>query len=808
MALDTYSPKPTIFSTGQGQFNTPELNAQGHPKNKPIESAMQAYQLYLRFKKQNRARANRNKIIADVYNGMSPYDQKELEDQNQGWRSNMSTQFLSSIVDRVTPRFTQAVHDIKYLTAAELPDSYDDYVNKSEMFQWKTTEVIRKWPGWTDFVQRVSTEDVLMGYTAAFNIDEHNWRPRTYRQEDVYFDEQTSQDVHRLDCFCVEQDFYVHELISLLEEPETSEKAGFNVPNLRNAIEHAMPPKEDLPSDPRQLSDMAREASLYFSWHRASKMVQTIHVFVRTYTGGIDHWWVNRNSSIIGRETNPQGISEDSRGGGEELFYGEDVAPRMEDIISLFTFQSGNDRLFGSKGLGRLLVNLSISIERERNLYFDQQYIAGLLIGTAEEKDIPFLQPKVMAPFLVLPKGFELFAQQMQFNPEIYTGLDNKLVSITEIIAGTYMPEQIQANGQSSQTATEATIDATREEEIRQGILNRWWNQFTHLISQIQRRIYSPLNIKAALAQLEARDEAANAGLKVVDADMMKLLLEIDAAAEETYATAPELGRADGEAVAIIMELLDAGLAAEEILVLAHTPATEYNYNVGSIEDNKLLQFALVAQGNPYWDQAKLNFESGAAMIGYRRAKDLFAGDPSLSTNLEQQREQYSEYTDMTQGQAMPVSDRDDHIQHLTALNQKLMGSLNTMRSIPPEVIPEEMLNTMKLGLMHGEAHVQGENKKSSTPSGGKTKRTKQLQPLAQAISEVGKGFQQIIENRSKAQAMAAASGQGPMPPGYTNPDQMGRAPIPAHSQLGLAGAPMAQPPPMPNPAAVTGVGA
>src|SRR5215475_6507580 len=168
MALDTYSPKPTIFSTGQGQFNTPELNAQGHPKNKPIESAMQAYQLYLRFKKQNRARANRNKIIADVYNGMSPYDQKELEDQNQGWRSNMSTQFLSSIVDRVTPRFTQAVHDIKYLTAAELPDSYDDYVNKSEMFQWKTTEVIRKWPGWTDFVQRVSTEDVLMGYTAAF----------------------------------------------------------------------------------------------------------------------------------------------------------------------------------------------------------------------------------------------------------------------------------------------------------------------------------------------------------------------------------------------------------------------------------------------------------------------------------------------------------------------------------------------------------------------------------------------------------------------------------------------------------------
>jgi hypothetical protein len=804
---DSYTPTSNVTG-GIGQFNPPDLNDRGRPKNKPIANAMQAYALYLRFKKQNKARANRNKIIQDVYNGKTPYDQKELEDQNQGWRSNVSTQFLSSIVDRVTPRFTQAIHDIKYLTAAELPDSYDDFQNKSENFQMKTSEVIRKWPGWTDFVQRIVTENVLQGYTAGFNIDEHNWRPRCFRQENVYFDEQCSQDVHRLDCFCLEQDFYIHELISLLEEPETTEKAGFNLENVKAAIEHAMPPRDDLPSDPRQLSDMAREGSLFFSWHKASKMIQTVHVFVRNYTGGIDHWWVSRNTSFMGSsgQAPMSGGNENDTGGGEELFYGEDVAELFEDVITLFSFQAGNDRLFGSKGLGRLLVNISISIERERNLYFDQQYIAGLLIGTAEEKDIPFLQPKVMSPFLILPSGFSLIAQQLQFNPEAFAGLDNKLTAISEIIAGTFIPEQIQASGQvgaSDKTATEATIDATREEEIRQGILNRWWNQFTHLVSQMQRRIYTPLNVKAALAQVEARNMSLAAGLKLVDEKMMGLLLKIDPMADESYATAPPLGRADRDAVNTIIDLLDAGLAAEEILLLAHTPATEYNANVGAIEDNKFLQFAAVTQGNPYWDQAKLNFEGGAAMIGYRRAKDLFVGDPSMTTNLEQQRAQYSEYTDMTQGQAMPVSDRDDHVQHLTALNQKVFAALNTMRSVPPEVIPEQELNTMKLALIHGEAHAQAENKKASGPkAGGRAKRTKELQPLVQQLKGAQQAFEQIVDNRSKAQAAAAAASPfAPQPPGAN-----GAPPPHGSQQHGIGGVPNQMPPPTANPASVTGI--
>jgi hypothetical protein len=792
----SYTPSPTDSSGGAyGNFNNPDLNDRGEARNKPIETAMQAYQVYLRFKKQNRVRANRNRLIADRYNGEPPYDQKDLEEQGQGWRSNVSTLFLASIIDRVTPRFSQAVHDIKYLTASELPDTYDDFVNKSEQFQAATTKLIRQWADWTDFVQRVVTENVINGYTIAVNMDEHNWRPRTVRQEQWYVDEQAPQTVHRLQCFCIEQDYFIHELISLLQEPETTAKAGFNIDNLRKAIDYAMPPRTDLPSDPRQLSDMAREGSLYFSWHRAAKMIQTVHVFVVNYNEGkVDHWWCNRNASAIGEPT-PQ--SEDESGGGEELFYSENVAHQMEDVITFFSFQAGNDRLFGSKGLGRQLVNISISIERARNLYFDQQYIAGLLIGTAEEKDVPYLQPRVMSPFLILPKGFELMAQQLQFNPETFAQLDAKLSQIAEIIAGAFIPQQVQANGTPAgqQTATEATIEATKEEEIRQGILNRFWNQFTRLISQMQRRIYSPINIKAALEYREARDEAALTGMKLVNEETMDLLLDIDPAADESYEIAPELGRADEQAVATIVDLLDAELTPDEILVLAYTPATEFNANVGAIEDNKLLQFAAVAQGNPYWDQGKLNYESGVAMIGFRRAKDLFAGDPAMSTNLESQREQYSEFSDMLGGQAMPVSDRDDHVQHLQALGQKVFAMLNTMRQMPPEAIPENDLNAMNLALTHGKAHIEAENKKpTGTKAGARGKRTKQLQPLTRGLEEAEKAFNQLLDTRAKAQQQAAFAGSHPPPPAWTNP-AFRPAPVPPGVRPALGGAGPAQNP-------------
>src|SRR5260221_1227606 len=105
-----------------GRFNTPEFEeGSTHVTNKPISSAYQAFEVFQRPHRDNQARANRNKLITDAYNGVNPFDQKKLDANGEGWRANFSTLVLATFVDLATPQLTDAVHVMKHLTASHLP---------------------------------------------------------------------------------------------------------------------------------------------------------------------------------------------------------------------------------------------------------------------------------------------------------------------------------------------------------------------------------------------------------------------------------------------------------------------------------------------------------------------------------------------------------------------------------------------------------------------------------------------------------------------------------------------------------------
>ena len=65
-----------------GRFNTPKFEEDStEVVNKPITSAQQAFEVFTRLQRDNQARANRNKLITDSYNGGNPFDQKKLDAQ-------------------------------------------------------------------------------------------------------------------------------------------------------------------------------------------------------------------------------------------------------------------------------------------------------------------------------------------------------------------------------------------------------------------------------------------------------------------------------------------------------------------------------------------------------------------------------------------------------------------------------------------------------------------------------------------------------------------------------------------------------
>jgi hypothetical protein len=777
-----------------GRFNQPKFNKDGEGTkvvNKPISTATQAYEVFMRLQKDNQARANRNKLISDSYNGGTPFDQKRLEANSQGWRANFSTLVLATFVDRVVPRLTDTVHGMKYLTSSELPDAFTDSVNKTQKFRERTTELIRQWNGWVDFVEQIATENVLYGYTAAVQMDEYEWRPKTFRQEDTLFDEQAPQLAEKLPVFCIKANYYIHEACSIIEDPDTALAAGYNVDNLKNAIEKAAPPYDSFVYNPRQLSDMVREGNLYYSFHRSSKMIETAHVFVKSYDNTVDHWWVNRNGSNRSNKSRnkpmekspaaainadePKPMEEDPY----ELFYGEAIAEAMDDVITLFSFQAGNNRLFGSKGIGRLLYNISLAVEKARMSFIDAMYISGLLIGQAEESIIGRLQPHVRSPFMIVPEGFQLLMQQFRVDINSWLGLDQKLTNTAEIIAGAFLPDQqqIQNNGQMIQTATKESIDAVKEEEVKQGMMNRWWVQFTKGISSIQRRIYSKTNLRAALKQRKAKMKAADDGKSLIAKNLYDAMIDVDGEnTKAMFTAAPDLGDADEAAVDTILQLMDDGLSIQELIVLANKTATEYTDRMAAQDDMMFVQFYQLAKNNPNFDQSKLDEQAANRMIGFKNTKELFVPQPGQTSDIEAQRSQQMEWATMLgSGIGVQVSARDPHMQHFQALLPAVADHLKIAAQMPPVQVPKDLMNACKLGVTHAEAHIQAMMQQ------GANKR--QLKPQILQLKDLEKMYNEQNQKITQAEMMAAQmqqmAGQGgglpgalpqPQPQGITGP--------------------------------------
>jgi len=747
-----------------GRMNSPKFKGDTtEVANKPISSAYQAFEIFQRLQRDNQARANRNKLIADSYNGASPFDQKKLDNAGEGWRANFSTLVLATFVDRVVPRLVDAVHSMKFLTAAELPDAYTDATNKTDKFRTRTTELLRSWVGWIDHVEQVACENVLYGYTATVQMDEYEWRPVTFRQEDVLFDEQTPQLATKVAVFVVKANYYIHEAVDIIQDEDAAAEAGYNVANLMNAIEQAAPPYDSFVYNPRQLSDMVREGNLYYSFHRSSKMIETAHVFCKCYDRTVDHWWVNRNGAkrsnrpTKGRDAPPRPEPE----GDEprppeqdpyELGYFEACAESMDDVITLFSFQAGNNRLFGSKGIGRLLYNICLSIEKTRMAFIDAMWMSGMLVGQAEEAMIGRLQPHVRSPFLMVPEGFSLLHQpQFRVDFQAWLALDQRQTSTAELIAGAFLPTPapINNNGQQVQTATKSSIDAVKEEEVKEGMMARWWCQFTRGISSIQRRIYSKTNLRAAMRQRKARLKASDLGLSMINSDLYDAMMEVDSDTKAQFTPAPDLGQADADAVQVILDLMDDGLSIQEIIILANKPATEFSEHTGRDDDMMFLQFYQLAKGNQNYDQSKLDEMCGNRMVGFKTTKEIFIPQPSQTSDIEAQRAQQMEWATMLgSGIGVQVSARDPHMTHFQTIVPAVADHIRIASQMPPTQVPKDLLNACKLGVTHGEAHLQAMMQQ------GANKR--QLRPQILQMKDLEKMYGKLNENVTMAEMQAA----------------------------------------------------
>src|SRR6185436_1968807 len=220
---------PASDGSTTGTINTPGLTSSLKPQRRAISDAKQARALTVSLEAAAKERNLRNARIAAKVNSEKPFKQVSLEADGLGWKSNFTTQPLSMLVNKVTPRLRKALEAVKYLTNSMLPDNVPGNAVKSEMFRREITKLVRSRPGWDSFLTEVFMEDVLYGYAIVAWLDEFGWMPEFFRQDMGFVPTGTKQEASGSQVLTLRKKYLIHELFSLIEDqdPSMADAAAF-----------------------------------------------------------------------------------------------------------------------------------------------------------------------------------------------------------------------------------------------------------------------------------------------------------------------------------------------------------------------------------------------------------------------------------------------------------------------------------------------------------------------------------------------------------------------------------------------------
>jgi hypothetical protein len=346
-------------------------------------------------------------------------------------------------------------------------------------------------------------------------------------------------------------------------------------------------------------------------------------------------------------------------------------------------------------------------------------------------------QIQVSAPMVIVNIKGTVIDRPVQVNVQAFIQANQMLTMLAENVAGTVLPTQQLTPTVDEKTATQAKIEAGREEELKASVLERWVLQISDIVSIIQQRLVDP----------DTDDDVAK--------KFVKELKEIDK------------------------------LTDEEIFQISKQPAAQSVYNASMILRSQLEEIAQKWGTTGAINMRKLVRLDVEASLDEAVAKEILTGElDDEDILMEGARMQMLEFTSMLDGFDIPVNERDSHLGHLKGAEQVIGAK---MQMLTPETIDKDMALAVQRLLIHCQGHIDG-LKEQGAPEDIIAK-------YSGMVKEGGAMLQKVIDTRmqmmqqidQKAQMLGAAAeveatGMIPPPPGAPememSPEQMGQPPI------------------------------
>ncbi len=675
--METITTSPTEISNDDQLVDPTTLKF----TRRAINSIEEAYELAKRFEQFSKSRVVKSALIMRKFNDEPPYDSKKLEAAGESWRHNFSSGFMSSLVKRSLPQYMNLIKSLKYLTNSMLRDKSSQGEQKSEHFKRVTTETIRSWNDWPNLTSLVVLENVLFGYSFVGWKNKYDWRPQFFRQDELFLYDDVGQLPKEWPAYVIKNSFLIYELAKYLATPEESKANGWNLENLAKAINSAQPPTNSTTTDSRRYEDLVRESSVGKSFQNGAKVIETYEVFSQEVSGRVSYYMVNART-------------------GDELRTVLDMFDSMEECVSCFALEAG--KLQGSKGAGRLLYNIHIAADRARNMACDNFYLSGMVWVKKTSKATNRAGLIANHPFALIPENYEIVEVDLKADYQSFLQLDRHLSTMAELLIGAFMPSQLVTGENSKRTAAETNYIASIETQIKDGLLERFFNQLMDMVFVMQKRLYSAENIAEARNMIFV--EKQNPGTRVLStvfAALKNIFMSTFTSKGVVAREEPKIG--DREAVLSCKELLELGLSEQDILTLANTHPRDKAQDVS--QQRTAMIDAIVAKyiGNPQVDQIELMKMDISSKLGSDVAERLALDDKDDALEAFQTWRQIVEITSIFAGETVPVLLSDDDLVHLKVMTEK---GQKIFENLTPQMLTPETLPVIKSYSIHYDNHL------------------------------------------------------------------------------------------------------
>ena len=604
MATSDFVPAPSGQDIG-GIIQSPKVNSAGKPTQKSIKDAAMARNVVNNIIAAGKTRAIVFSRIMAKYNAEKPRDQSQLNADGLGWMNNFTTKPLPLMIEKVAPRFTQAIDGLKYFTNATLSNKWENSTEKSEKFRKIITDTIRSRKGWKTLLEDIAFNNSLFGSAVAAHLDEFTWFPQRFMFDEAFLPDGTKASVQYCQAAVLKEVSLPHELYAKIEDREAAKEAGWNLENSIDMINKASPSQiRDMlsvgGSQEAWYQNAIRELTVGASYMAGASVIQIYNLLVREVTGKVSHY------KLAGPEL-------------KEIFFRDDRFDSMEDCLAFFSFQKGNGTMAGSKGVGRDIYELAGMLDRVRNEIVDRSMLSGKTLFQGDIRMIHKFKMQMIGAAAIIPNGWAPLEQKIDGNVEPFLKLDTYFTSLADQLIGSVSPPNLAAEaGEGMRSSAAWNLLASREEEGKDIRITRFIEQFVCMVQTMQRRICDPDTIE---------DDAKAA---------QKQLLAV--------------------------------MSREELNELAKQPVAGTVRDLTPMQRQMVAAVTAEKRGNPLYNQRALEVEDVTARLGADFVDRVLMPENDPTVQAEQLRQQQFEVELLKQGDPVPVSPRDNHLIHLATL--------------------------------------------------------------------------------------------------------------------------------------------